>query len=84
LIPDVRLWRLSYRTAILKIVSLNCRELLSGVAQIQLAEASNYLNTYIQGHNLSAARQEVARMRDQIRTELDELSQQLVEAGLAA
>lgn len=54
------------------------------MAQIQLAEASNYLNTYIQGHNLSAARQEVARMRDQIRTELDELSQQLVEAGLAA
>lgn len=58
-------------------------ELPAGVTQTQLAEASNYLNTHIQGHNLSDACQEIVRMRDQIRTELDELSQQLVEAGLA-
>jgi len=59
-------------------------ELPSGVTQTQLTEASNYLNTHIQGYNLNDARQEITRMRDQIRMELDELSRQLVEAGLAA
>lgn len=59
-------------------------ELPAGVGQAQLTEASNYLRKYIKGRKLSDARRHIARRREHIRAEMDELSQQLVEAGLAA
>ncbi|RCL03479.1 MAG: heat-inducible transcriptional repressor [Candidatus Tokpelaia sp. JSC161] len=81
---------LDCRTALFVLVTQNnyvenrIIELPRGVTQRQLVEVSNYLNKYIQGYSLSDARQELSRIRDYIRAELDDLSQQLVEAGLAA
>ncbi|RCL02320.1 MAG: heat-inducible transcriptional repressor [Candidatus Tokpelaia sp. JSC189] len=90
LLKHIEFVQLDFRRALVVLVTQNgdvenrIIELPSGVTQIQLTEASNYLNTHIQGYNLNDARLEITHMRDQIRMELNELSRQLVEAGLAA
>ena len=58
-------------------------DLPAGVTLSQLHEASNYLNPHIRGRTLAAARAESARLREETRTALDSLSQDLVEKGLA-
>ena len=55
----------------------------AGVTASQLHEASNFLNAHIRGRTLAEARSEIARLREQTRTALDALSQDLVERGLA-
>ncbi|MBO6540505.1 MAG: heat-inducible transcriptional repressor HrcA [Rhizobiaceae bacterium] len=58
-------------------------ELPAGVTLSQLHEASNFLNAHIRGRTLAEARQEIARLKDETRAALDDLSQDLVERGLA-
>lgn len=58
-------------------------DLPAGVTLSQLHEASNYLNAHIRGRTLAEARAEIARLREETRTALDSLSQDLVEKGLA-
>jgi heat-inducible transcriptional repressor len=58
-------------------------DLPAGVTASQLTEASNFLNAHIQGRTLSEARGEIAKLKEGTRRELDELSQALVEQGLA-
>ncbi|MEX0957235.1 MAG: heat-inducible transcriptional repressor HrcA [Rhizobiaceae bacterium] len=58
-------------------------DLPAGVTLSQLHEASNFLNAHIRGRTLSEARQEIERLKEQTRQALDQLSQDLVERGLA-
>ena len=58
-------------------------DLPAGVTASQLHEASNFLNAHIRGRTLSEARSEIARLREETRAALDQLSQDLVERGLA-
>lgn len=58
-------------------------ELPAGVTASQLQEASNFLNAHIHGRTLAEARTEIERVKVETRAALDELSQQLVEKGLA-
>ncbi len=55
----------------------------AGVTLSQLQEATNFLNAHIRGRTLSEARQEFERLKEETRAALDELSQDLVERGLA-
>lgn len=54
-----------------------------GVTLSQLSEATNFLNAHIQGRTLSEAKAEISRQREETKAALDELSQHLVDAGLA-
>src|SRR6185312_8153646 len=54
-----------------------------GVTTSQLHEASNFLNAHIRGRTLAEARGEIERLKEETRTVLDALSQELVEKGLA-
>ncbi|KXF78888.1 heat-inducible transcription repressor [Paramesorhizobium deserti] len=58
-------------------------DLPPGVTASQLIEASNFLNAHIQGRTLSEARSELARLKEETKQALDQLSQHLVEEGLA-
>jgi len=58
-------------------------DLPAGVTASQLHEASNFLNAHIRGRTLSEVRSEIARLKEQTRAALDQLSQDLVERGLA-
>ncbi|MBN9038599.1 MAG: heat-inducible transcriptional repressor HrcA [Rhizobiales bacterium] len=58
-------------------------DLPAGVTASQLHEASNFLNAHIRGRTLSEARSEIARLKEETRAALDQLSQDLVERGLA-
>lgn len=58
-------------------------ELPAGVTSSQLIEAANFLNAHLSGHTLPEVRGEIDRLRRTIRVELDTLSQDLVERGLA-
>ncbi len=58
-------------------------ELPPGVTLSQLHEASNFLNAHIRGRTLAEAKTEIARLKDETKTALDTLSQDLVERGLA-
>ncbi len=58
-------------------------ELPAGVTSSQLTEAANFLNAHLSGHTLPEVRGEIEKIRQAIRFELDELSQDLVERGLA-
>jgi heat-inducible transcriptional repressor len=55
-----------------------------GLPASALAEASNYLNARIRGRTLVEARAEIEAAEKEARRELDELTQKLVQAGLAA
>ncbi|KAA0971723.1 heat-inducible transcriptional repressor HrcA [Aureimonas fodinaquatilis] len=54
-----------------------------GVTSSQLVEAANFLNANIVGRTLGEARMRVDTLRTETASELDRLSQELVEAGLA-
>ncbi|WP_306117260.1 MULTISPECIES: heat-inducible transcriptional repressor HrcA [unclassified Roseitalea] len=58
-------------------------ELPAGMTASQLAEAANFLNHHARGHTLSQARSVIDRKRAEILAELDNLSADLVERGLA-
>jgi heat-inducible transcriptional repressor len=58
-------------------------ELPSGITSSQLTEAANFLNAHLAGRTLNEARGEMQKVKDAVRSELDALSQDLVERGLA-
>ncbi|MCL6229022.1 heat-inducible transcriptional repressor HrcA [Bartonella bilalgolemii] len=58
-------------------------KLPEGVTHAQLTEATNFLNAHIQGRTLNEAKIEVARLCSETRAALHQLSQHLVETGLA-
>jgi len=58
-------------------------QLPAGVTASQLQEATNYLNAHIRGLTLGEARAEVERLKQETKTALDALSQELVDRGLA-
>ena len=58
-------------------------DLPAGVTASQLHEASNFLNAHIRGRTIAEARIEIARLKQETKTALDSLSQDLVERGLA-
>jgi heat-inducible transcriptional repressor len=56
----------------------------AGLPTSALNEATNFLNARIRGKTLSEARGELERALDTSRAELDQLTQKIVEAGLAS
>ena len=58
-------------------------ELPAGITASQLTEAANFLNAHLTGQTLNDLRQRLERLRAEVRGELDQLSQDLVERGLA-
>ncbi len=54
-----------------------------GTTPSALIEAANYLNAQIRGRTLSEARTDLQRRQNQARAELDRLTRNLVDAGLA-
>ncbi|WP_062228161.1 heat-inducible transcriptional repressor HrcA [Aureimonas frigidaquae] len=58
-------------------------DLPPGVTSSQLVEAANYLNANVVGRTLSEARARMEALRRATANELDRLSQELVDAGLA-
>ncbi len=56
----------------------------AGLPPSALVEASNFLNAHIRGRTLAEARAEMQKSLDQARSDLDGLTQKLVEAGLAS
>jgi heat-inducible transcriptional repressor len=55
-----------------------------GLPPSALVEAANFLNARVRGRTLSEVRADIERAREMARTELDVLTAQLVEAGLAS
>ncbi|WP_337268026.1 heat-inducible transcriptional repressor HrcA [Oryzifoliimicrobium ureilyticus] len=58
-------------------------ELPAGTTSAQLVEAANFLNAHMTGQTLSEFRQQLSRLKDDVRRELDTLSQELIERGIA-
>ena len=58
-------------------------ELPAGTTASQLQEASNFLNAHIHGRTLAEAKADIGKLKDETKTALDTLSQELVEKGLA-
>ena len=58
-------------------------ELPAGTTSSQLTEAANFLNAHLAGTTLTEARAQLAKLRREVSRELDRLSQDLVERGLA-
>ena len=58
-------------------------DLPAGMTPSQLAEAANFLNHHARGQTLAAARDIVHRRRTELRAEVDALSADLVDRGLA-
>jgi heat-inducible transcriptional repressor len=56
----------------------------SGLPSSALTEASNFLNAHIRGRTLLEAKAELEKASDASRVELDQLTQKVVEAGLAS
>ncbi len=59
-------------------------ELDAGTTPSALIEASNYLNTHLRGRSLSEARAELERRQNAARAELDKLTGDLIDKGLAS
>ncbi|AGA65189.1 Heat-inducible transcription repressor HrcA [Liberibacter crescens BT-1] len=55
----------------------------TGITSSQLIEAANFLNAQIVGQTFSAFRFKLEKLKDEVRRELDTLSHDLVERGLA-
>ncbi|MEK1932839.1 MAG: heat-inducible transcriptional repressor HrcA [Pararhizobium sp.] len=58
-------------------------ELPAGVTSSQLTEAANFLNAHLAGQTLPEVRGQLEKVKETVRRELDTLSQDLVERGLA-
>ena len=59
-------------------------ELDPGTTPSALIEAANYLNAHLGGRSLSEARVELERSQAMLSAEIDKLTQQLIQAGLAS
>ena len=55
----------------------------AGTTSSQLVAAANFLNAHMSGLTLSEAGERIEKMKETIRTELDQLSSDLVERGMA-
>jgi heat-inducible transcriptional repressor len=55
----------------------------AGITSSQLVAAANFLNAHMSGLTLIEAAERIAKLKETIRTELDQLSRDLVERGLA-
>lgn len=55
----------------------------AGITSSQLTAAANFLNAHLSGLSLGEARARIDRLKETIRAELDQLSSELVERGLA-
>ncbi|MEO1749248.1 MAG: heat-inducible transcriptional repressor HrcA, partial [Pseudomonadota bacterium] len=58
-------------------------DLSAGMTISQMSEAAKFLNHHARGQTLAGARQKMDQQRETIRNELDDLSADLVERGLA-
>ena len=58
-------------------------QLPAGVTASQLTAAANFLNAHLSGLTLGEARSRIEKLKEEIRTELDLLSRDMVERGLA-
>ncbi len=58
-------------------------DLPAGVTASQLTEAANFLNANLSGQTLVELRNQIEKLKQQVAAELDTLSQDLVERGLA-
>ncbi len=58
-------------------------DLPAGITSSQLTEAANFLNAHMIGHTLPELRGQLQKLRIAVSNELDALSQDLVERGLA-
>ncbi|MDK1376964.1 MULTISPECIES: heat-inducible transcriptional repressor HrcA [unclassified Sinorhizobium] len=58
-------------------------ELPAGVTSAQLTEAANFLNAHLGGQTIAEVRAQLQKVKATVRGELDILSQDLVERGLA-
>ncbi|AMM85127.1 heat-inducible transcriptional repressor HrcA [Martelella sp. AD-3] len=58
-------------------------DLPAGTTSSQLTAAANFLNAHLNGQTLPELRTVLARLKDEVRHELDQLSQDLVGRGLA-
>ncbi|TCL72180.1 heat-inducible transcriptional repressor HrcA [Rhizobium sp. BK251] len=58
-------------------------ELPAGVTSSQLREAANFLNAHMAGQTLPELRRQLQRLKEDVRHELDTLSRDLVERGVA-
>ena len=58
-------------------------DLPAGTTAAQLTESANFLNAHLVGRTLAEVRTELRVLKDEVRRELDLLSQDLVERGLA-
>jgi heat-inducible transcriptional repressor len=56
----------------------------AGSTTASLTEAANYLNAHLRGRTLGETRSEITRLRDVMRAELADLTQQAVETGVAS
>lgn len=59
-------------------------DLPEGVPADSLTEAANYLNAHLRGRTLAQARAEMERAREAARSEVAELTENVIEAGLAS
>jgi heat-inducible transcriptional repressor len=55
----------------------------SGITSSQLTAAANFLNAHLSGLTLAEARSQIESLKEAIRSELDSLSSDLIERGLA-
>ncbi len=58
-------------------------DLPAGISSSQLTEAANYVNAHLTGQTLPDLRNQITRLQEQVKGELDALSQDLVARGLA-
>lgn len=58
-------------------------ELPSGITSSQLTEAANFVNAHLTGQTLPDLRGQISKLKDEVKGELDALSQDLVARGLA-
>jgi heat-inducible transcriptional repressor len=58
-------------------------ELPAGITSSQLTEAANFLNAHMTGQTLVELRKQLERLKQEVRRELDVLSSDLVERGVA-
>ncbi|MEB2844827.1 heat-inducible transcriptional repressor HrcA [Rhizobiales bacterium RZME27] len=58
-------------------------DLPAGITSSQLTEAANYVNAHLTGQTLPDLRSQITRLQEQVKGELDALSQDLVARGLA-
>jgi len=58
-------------------------ELPAGITSAQLTEAANFVNAHLAGQTIAELRAQLEKVKETVRGELDALSQDLVERGLA-